>query len=250
MRWIKRGEEEKQAFENSLEITDVFLRQLKGRRWTVIRKIRLVRFIRRMIEEGIIVRGVREMYEEGCRILSEMGSGRGEELEEEGREEERYMCELYLLKVRGERERLKENEVSVLRREKEEAERRKAEAVSAKEEAERRREEAERGKAEAVRAKQEAENAKAEAERGRQDAERRREEAERRRAEEKRESEARIRQLEQRLDAWKPTPLDGISVISSDCVIKREGNTITHTGTDYAIRHCMIGGEMRIVCVC
>ena len=55
------------------------------------------------------------MYEEGCRILQESVGGRGGEEEEE--EEERYMYELWLLKVRGEQKKLKEDEVSVLRRE-------------------------------------------------------------------------------------------------------------------------------------
>ena len=176
-------------------------------RWKIIRKIRLVRFLRKIISEGVIVRGVREIYEEGCRILSEMERGRGEgskELEgeeEEGREE--YMCELYLLRVGGEQKRLKENEISLLRREKEEAERR-------------------------------------------------REEAERRANEEKRELEARIRQLEQRLDERKScSSLDGTYVIFSDSdMIKKEGNKIGYTGTRYAITHCIIGGEMRTVCVC
>ena len=197
-------------------------------RWKIIRKIRLVRFLRKIISEGVIVRGVREIYEEGCRILSEMERGRGEgskELEgeeEEGREE--YMCELYLLRVGGEQKRLKENEISLLRREKEEAERR----------------------------REEAERAKEEAQRGQEDAERRREEAERRANEEKRELEARIRQLEQRLDERKScSSLDGTYVIFSDSdMIKKEGNKIGYTGTRYAITHCIIGGEMRTVCVC
>ena len=176
------------------------------------------------------------MYEEGCRILSDMERRRGEELEEEEEEEEEeegreeYMSELYLLKVEGEWKRLKENEVSVLRREKEEAERRREDAERNQVEERRRREEVETRLVEETR---------------------RREEAERRREEEKRELEVRIRQLEQRLDVWKPySSLDGTSVILSDCVIKREGNRITHTGTSYTIRHCMIGGEMRSVCVC
>ena len=59
---------------------------------------------------------MKEMYEEGCRILSEMErSGEGGSEEEE--EEERYMCELYLLRVRGEQKKMKESEVSLLRRE-------------------------------------------------------------------------------------------------------------------------------------
>ena len=67
--WIKEGEEHKTAFENSA-VMGMYLRQLKGRRWDVIRRIRLVRLIRRVIEEGIIGGGVKGMYEEGCRILS------------------------------------------------------------------------------------------------------------------------------------------------------------------------------------
>ena len=77
----------------------------------VIRKIRIVRFIRKLIDEGIICRGVKELYEEGCRILSEMEKKKVED------EEEAYMSQLYLLKVRGIEKNMKEDEVEVLRRE-------------------------------------------------------------------------------------------------------------------------------------
>ena len=67
MRWIKCGEVQKGAFENSPELAGLYLRQLKGRQWNTIRKIHLVRLIRRLIEAGIIGRGVKELYTEGCR---------------------------------------------------------------------------------------------------------------------------------------------------------------------------------------
>ena len=105
--WIKEGEENQRAFEDS-SVMKMGQRYLSGT-WNLIRKIRFVRLIRRMIEEGIIGRGVEEMYEEGCRILSEMELRREEV--EEGEEEERYMCELYLLRVRGVQKKMKENEV-------------------------------------------------------------------------------------------------------------------------------------------
>ena len=53
--WIKEGEEHKIAFENNPFIR-MGQRYLRGT-WSVIRKIRLVRLIRRVIEEGIIGRG-------------------------------------------------------------------------------------------------------------------------------------------------------------------------------------------------
>ena len=83
---------------------------LKGR-WRPIRKSRLVRFVRKLIEEGIMAQGVKDIYENGCVLLSEM--------EREGKEkvEEEYMCELYLLKVRGIQKNMKENEVELLKRE-------------------------------------------------------------------------------------------------------------------------------------
>ena len=102
-KWINEGEEKKQAFLNSA-IMQIWKRYLGGN-WTFIRKVRLVRFIRKLITEVIIVRGVKEIFEEGVRILGEM---EGEEEErgnegEEGEEEDEheYMFELYLLKVRG-----------------------------------------------------------------------------------------------------------------------------------------------------
>ena len=113
--WIKEGEEHKTAFENSSAILmgQVYLRGT----WNVIRKIRLVRLIRKMIEEGIVVRGVKEIYEEGCKILSEM------ERREVKEDEEEYMFELYMMKVRGMKKKMKEDEVEVLRKEVEEEKR-------------------------------------------------------------------------------------------------------------------------------
>ena len=73
--------------------------------------------IRRVIEEGFIVKGVEDIYKEGCRILSEMERGREEGEEDEAEEVARYMSALYLLRFRGEQKKLKESEISVLRKE-------------------------------------------------------------------------------------------------------------------------------------
>ena len=63
--------------------------------WSYIRKGRLVRVIRKLIEGGMIVKGVKEIFEEGWKILSEIERGRVRE------EEEEYLCQLYLLKLCG-----------------------------------------------------------------------------------------------------------------------------------------------------
>ena len=135
LEWIKEGEEHQRAFETT-RVMQIGTGNLGGN-WKLIRKTRLVRLIRKMIEEGIIRRGVQELYEEGCRILSKMERGSGgkedneeeeknekEEEEEEEKEKERYMHELSLLRFRG-RQKLKVNEVSVLIREVEEERRKK-----------------------------------------------------------------------------------------------------------------------------
>ena len=78
-KWIKE-EEHKRVFEKSTTLR-VLKEYLRGA-WDVIRKIRLVRFIRRLIEEGIIVPGVADIYGEGRQLLSEMekaGTGGGEQ---------------------------------------------------------------------------------------------------------------------------------------------------------------------------
>ena len=109
MGWIKEGEEEKSAFENS-RVMQIGKGNLGGN-WKIIRKIRFVRLIRKIIEEGIIVRGMKEIYEEGWRILSEM------ERSEMKEEEEGYMFELYMMKVRGIEKNIGEDEMGVLRKE-------------------------------------------------------------------------------------------------------------------------------------
>ena len=65
---------------------------------------------------------MRTMYEEGCKLLNELETGRYRE-EQEGEIEERYRFELYRLKIRGEEKNMKVDDVSVLRREVEEAKR-------------------------------------------------------------------------------------------------------------------------------
>ena len=61
----------RKCFEVSMRIVELWKGNLRGN-WKIIRKIRLVCFVRKMIEEGVIVRGVKEIDEEGWRILSEM----------------------------------------------------------------------------------------------------------------------------------------------------------------------------------
>ena len=209
--WIKEEEEHKRAFESSSIIR--MGRRYLGGTWNVVRKARIVRLIRKAIEEGIIVKGVREIYDEGCRILSEKENLEGEEEEQEYK----YMYELYLLKVRGIQKKLKEDEMSVLRRKLEEAERGREDEKRNREAAEREK----RGLEERLRRFEVAEI-------------RKREEEER----EKKEEEKKYRPI---------TSLDETSVtFTSSDKITRQGNTIIHSGTD-SNRNCFIGGIMTSV---
>ena len=218
---------------------------LKGK-WKVIRKIRVVRLIRKLIEEGIMVRGVKEMYEEGCRILSEMergvygGGGGGEG--EENEEEKGYLYELYLLKVRGMQKKITEDEVTVLRREVEEEKRKREEAEKELVEETHKREEGEQRMKEEKERREAIELEKRELEKkmNRLTAELEflkgsKEEEEKRKSEE---DEKKLNHI---------TSLDGTSLIfpHSDG-IKREGNTIIHHGPD-SRRNCFIGGVMTSV---
>ena len=211
--WIKEGEEHKRAFENSSAVK-MGSGYLHGR-WKTIRKVRLVRLIRRVIEEGIIVKGVKELYEEGCRLLSEIEKGRtggeGEEGEEE--EEERYMYELYLLRVRGEQKKLKENEVLVLRREME-ALRREVGSLRSQLQEEKSKTNEEKKRADREKQLKEQATIRANTE------QRKREESE----------------AEKRLLTFPQN--DGI---------KREGALIIHHGPDQLSRNCFIGGVMTSV---
>ena len=68
--WMQEGEEHQEAFENS---TVIRLGQTAlGGSWPMLRKIRLVRLIRKLIERSILTARIRELYQEGCRLLSEM----------------------------------------------------------------------------------------------------------------------------------------------------------------------------------
>ena len=246
MRWIKCGEEQKGAFENS-PVMGMHLRHLKGRRWKIIRKIRLVRLIRRMIEEGIIVRGVREMYEEGCRILLQMERS-GEEVEEGG-EEERYMYELYLLRVRGERKKMKESEVSLLRREVEE-EKKKVE------EGRKKRVEAEKRLGEANERVEKEKRKREKAERGREEEKKRADEEKRKREEmeaEKRKMEEEKKAKKKEDDQWIKNggtgialvkSLDGIGVEFGDVLkMRKENNSIIHNNEKILVSG-FVGGKL------
>ena len=212
IRWIKVSTDHKRAFESS-HLMQIGKRYLGGN-WKIIRKIRFVRFVRKMIEEGIIVRGVKEIYEEGWRILSEM------ERREVKAEEEEYMFELYLMKVRGMEKKMKEDEVEVLRRKLEEANKRAEEEKKRADEAE---EKITRMKIE---------------------------------MEEMRKKEGILHTPPPsntphitRTASNVITSLNRISVIftPNNDYIKREGNTIIHYGPD-SDRNCFIGGVMTSVC--
>ena len=155
IRWMEEGEEEhKEALENS-GVEGMCRKYLRGASFPIIIKIRVVRMIRKIIEEGIMIRGVKEMYEEGYRLMGEMekgrreggvggggggvgvgveggvegveggvGGGEGGGVEGGGRrrggwdeEEDMLMGELYVMKYVVEEKGLKENEVEGLRRE-------------------------------------------------------------------------------------------------------------------------------------
>ena len=276
--WVKEGEEHEKAFESSSAM-QMGKKNLQGK-WKTIRKIRLVRLIRRVIEEGIMVKGVKEMYEEGCRILEAIAGRRaGREEGEEGKEEERYMYELWLLKVRGEHK----NEVSLLRREleaqrsqreeykrgREEEKKRADEERRMKEEEKRKREDAERGREEERRKREEAEaqikrvmkeleeekrtrKEMLEGQMGRDDrlhAEmRKREEAERNAEEEKRKREQSEKRAEEAIKYLPVTSLDATYLLftPNDNGIEKEGNTLIHRQSYYS-HNCFIGGELSSV---
>ena len=91
--WYNESDEHKGAFVRSKPMQDS-RQYLRGRPWSYIRKVRLLRFIRRLIAEGIVTPAVREICTEACTLLSEM------EHESDGREEEEqaFMGELVLLR--------------------------------------------------------------------------------------------------------------------------------------------------------
>ena len=226
--WVNEKAEHKTAFE-ACSLMQTGRSNLQGR-WKIIRKIRLVRFVRKLIEEGVIVRGVREIYEEGWRILSEM------ERREVKAEEEEYMFELYLMKVRGMEKKMKEDEVERKGREEEKM----------------KREESEK-KLKEANSKAEEEKKKREDEERRGAAEKRKLEAiiERMRAEmeemKKGEEEGRRRKEEEAKKYIPITSLDGTSVTFPESDgIKREGNAIIHHGST-SNRNCFIGGVMTSV---
>ena len=214
--WAKEGAENKEAVENST-IDANSRRYLRGG-FPIIRKIRTVRLIRKIIEEGISIRGVREMYEEGMRLLLEIGKKGAGGIGGEEEEEEKLMGELCLLKYRGEEKKIKEDEVGVLRRELEEEKRK-------REEAERKASEEKRRLEETIKQMRvEMEGMK------------------------KRERKEKQQGVKEKKRYYPPitliTSLGGISVIFPKTDgIKREGNTIIHHGSN-SFRNCFIGGEM------
>ena len=242
--WIKEGEEHKTAFENSSAILmgQVYLRGT----WNVIRKIRLVRLIRKMIEEGIVVRGVKEIYEEGCKILSEM------ERREVKEDEEEYMFELYMMKVRGIEKKMKEDEVEVLRRKLEEAGR-------GLEEVNKRLQEEKKKRADAERREMEAKRMKDESERGREEEKKKREESEKKATEEKREMEDKIRNLTREVNELKHPKEEMPSIIKSlskfnfyfsdPSKLTVQGNRITHVGGSDTNETCVFKETLKPVCI-
>ena len=224
--WIKEGGEHKTVFENCSAMK-MGKSYLQGS-WNVARKIRLARFIRKMIEEGTIVSGMKELCEESCRILRDMVGRRGtdeeEEEDEEVEEQEHYISELCLLKLIAEKKKVKEDELELLKQ--------------TLEEEKQKREEAERG----------------------------RNEAEGRNGELEQQVKTLMEEIDQLKNPaqtplhpssvsthnFRPiTSLDKISLKFSDSDdIKREGNIIIHASNSWERRHCFIGGEMSSVCLC
>ena len=251
--------------------------------WNISRKIRFVRLIRQLIEEGIMITGMREIVEEACRILSEMERSEVRERKLEDKKAE-CMSELYLLKVQGMQKNMIEDEVTVLRREIEEEKEKRKEAEKERDEEKRMKEEEKRKREEAERERDEA----------------KREESKKKRKNKKRERESRGRntdllirdsksivEVPKKKTEWKGsteekrelkeiteqeclkrikiyeeerrrreevmksgliTSLGGTSVIfpNSDG-IKRKGNIITHCGSNTSYRNCFIGGIMTSV---
>ena len=239
IKWIKEGEEHKKAFERC-SIMQIGGNYLKGAQ-TLIRKIRFVRLIRRVIEEGIMVRGVNEIYEDGCRILDEIVGGSREGEEEE--EEERYMYELWLLKVRGIEKKLKEDEISVLKRKVEEETRGRETEKKRADEAEARNRELDNKIKEL---NEEIRKLSGEA-------------AQEEITSTKQKSmpvmkQQTVKYVTQPSSTGIPqvsTSLDVISVkFSVSDESRREGNRIIHDSNSWDQRHCFIGGEMQLVCVC
>ena len=187
--------------------------------WPYTRKIRLARFIRKVIVRGILVRGVREIYEEGVRILREMeGKEEGKEEEEEDRGRNAFMFELYLMKLGGIQKKLGEDEVAVLRK-------------AALEE--KKRADEEKRKREIVEGEKREMEEKLRLFEMEEEKKRKEEEKRRREEEEKR--------------SLPITSLDRTSVIFPlTDNIKREGNIIIHHGAD-SHRNCFIGGVMTSV---
>ena len=255
IRWIKEREEHGRTFERC-SVMQIGRNYLTGTRNTVRKKIRFVRLIRELIGEKIIVNGMREIYEEGCRILSEMVGRRGgreeeeesEEEEEEDKEEEQYLYELCVLKVIGEEKKVKEDEMEVVRKKLEEVEREKEAEKRKREEAERRREEERKRADEEKRKREEAE------EKMRRLSERvdvlnkeleEKEEKEKESEERKRKEE----EEEKTKNCVTITRLDGIRMRFREGEwITREGNMLIRTGDEDGWRHGFIAEEMKSVC--
>ena len=266
IRWIKEGEEHGRTFERC-SVMQIGRNYLTGTRNTVRKKIRFVRLIRELIGEKIIVNGMREIYEEGCRILSEMVGRRGgreeeeseEEEEEEDKEEEQYLYELCVLKVIGEEKKVKEDEMEVVRKKLEEVEREKEAEKRKREEAEKRAEEAERRREEERKRADEEKRKREEAEekmrRLSERVENLNKELEEKKKKEKECEESGRRRKEEEEEKKKKcvtiTRADGIRMGFGEGNegIKREGNRIIREAqSDGTRRHCFIGEEMKSVC--
>ena len=255
IRWMEEGEEEhKEALENS-GVEGMCRKYLRGASFPIIIKIRVVRMIRKIIEEGIMIRGVKEMYEEGYRLMGEMEKGRreggGRRRGGWDEEEDMLMGELYVMKYVVEEKGLKENEVEGLRREvlelrKEVSEEKKkvSELRKGMEEEKRKRERAEgevgrlEGEVSEYKRKEEEEKKK------KREKEEEEEEKRRRRRREAEEEEERRRR---RREGEKIEELSGMKVeFSSSEGIKKEGNRIIRFRSN-GWRHCFIGEEMKMV---
>ena len=247
--WVKERAENKEALDNS-NIDRLSQRYLRGA-FPIVQKCRVVRLIRRIIEEGVTVRGVVEMYEAGMKLLMEITKGGKKEGEEEEEEKIKLIGELCLLQSIGEEKKIKENEKEVLKRNLEDERRKRVENEIGREEERIMKEEEKKGREEEKKRADEEKRLKDEEKRKREESERGREEEKRKREkveEENRQLKERVRRYEmedqrrrkeeerrrreEEERRYRPvTSLDATSVIFTPNTerIKIEGNIIIHS---------------------
>ena len=206
-------------------------------------KITLIELLSELVKGGVEIEAEEEEIKEGLMELEEEGNKHvEEEIEGEGEEEKREWEELseracivvrIMEKMKNRREGKKSETLKKMRKEKEEMERKEAEMEKKVEEEKKRGIEERRMKGEERKQKSEI-------------------------LRKNRELEERIEVMKKEMEMMRKrgyippissiTSLDGTSVTFSQSYgIKREGNTIIHSGSDYSFRNCFIGGEMTSV---